>query len=300
MAFTEPLFCLPIALTAPTVAHVRVTFSNSSIGATTVEATLATGTYWNHRQAGDADSLGQQFIDVLNAAEAAKGGGFLAGTWASLSISGGLSHRQAFKRTAGHANDTITKIEFIEPGTGLTGNIVGFSSDTVTPTAGSPGATYEFTSTWQRGNVWAPRDDASRDLKKPRKLVRSSVSPFNFKSTVFTFTTSGASKRYNVELEAIIGVLIWQDLATDSDWSASLDGHTLGDTNVCLETFWDKHATLEPIRYFPDDTDPTTYDEIEVVDAGWLSDLEEGGGVTEINDQPLLYNVTFPAQEYVS
>ena len=297
MAYTKPLLALPIAITAPASRHIRVTFSNSSIGAATLDATLTTATYYNHRQS-TGDSLGAEIIAELNTAEAALFGG-AAGTWSTLTLTTGLAHRQAVKRSAGHANDTITSLVFSEPTTGLSGAIVGYSSDTVVPTAGSPGATYEFTGTRQRGRVWSPRVIATRQEQRPRRVVRSAVSPFDFSSIVSTYTTASASKRYEILVPAVPGVLVWQYLASISEFVATVSGLVSGDTNVCLETLWSDHGSLAPIRYLPDEDTPATYDEIEVVDQDWLEDLssgleEAGGGA------PLLYDVRIPAQEYVA
>lgn len=298
---TKPILCLPITITGSS--HLRVTFSASSLGATTMTASVTAGTYYNHRAVGGGDSLGSAIATALNAAEVAKFTAPNRGTW-TAGDDLARAHSQSLKRTGGNAADVITQIEFLSP-TILSGNLAGWASNTPTPDAGSAGGPWTFKGTWHRGRMWAPHQYHSGPQAGgeylPERLVRVSVSPYDGSSVVDSYSASTKAKRVLLRFQAVRGVTIWRYLSTDSGLVgtlADLDGMDSGDTNVALETLWADHATLRPIRYVPDEDVPGTYDEIEVVDPAWLSDLSTG--LRERSRSPLLYDVEIRAQEYVS
>lgn len=297
---TKPLLCHPIVITGSS--HVRVTFSASSLGATTMTASLSAGTYYNHRATG-GDSLGTAIITALNAAEVAKFTAPNRGTWtAGDELT--RTHSQSLKRTGGNAADVITQIEFLSP-TVLSGNLTGWSSNTITPDSGSAGGPWIFKGTYHRGRMWSPHQyhsgPAAGGEYLPERMVRVALSPFDGSSVIDSYSSSTKAKRVLIRLQLVRGVCVWRYLGSDSSFVTTLsgeDGMDTGDPNVALETFWADHASLRPCRYVPDEDTPGTYDEVEVVDAGWLSDLKQF--VRERSRSPLLYDVEIPAQEYVA
>ena len=295
-AYTEPQFCLPIVIPS-TVAYIRIHFSNSSIGATTVDATLTAGTYWNDRNYVGASNLWAAVVAALQAGENAVGGAFLPGTWTQGALLlGGMDNERQLKRVAGHANDTITKIEFLVPAS-LPGSLMGFTSDDVVPDLPNPlaaGVDYYWFSN-AIGRLWMPFDIVTVDMEIP---VRQAKSARSAAGASVVNTTGGFDERLIV-IEFVHGALVWRAFAAKAGYIARVDGMSVLDGNNTLEALWDDHAEVEPIRYFPDSADPTTYEEIEITDEDWLSDMRDGA-LVEMSRSPLKYRVIILAQEYVT
>lgn len=291
--FTKPLLALPIKVSAPTSHHIRITFADSSIGATTVDATVTTGTYWNHRQSGTS-SLGDAIVAALNAAETAKGGGFTAGTWAVSTRSGDDKHKAGFKRSGGHADDDLAGLTFSEP-TKLSGLQVGFASNTATPTDVDASNTHTWDSTYQRGHIWAPREQAEVVVEVPDRAVKVGRSLFDRSSVVHLYSMDDIDKGHPIQIDNVHGALISHSLAARTDFIANVPGGVAGDTNLTLESFWRLSATLAPIRYLPDEDAPGAYTEIQILDEDWLRSYADA---VPFQGEMDLYSVTIPAETY--
>lgn len=298
MSFTKPLFGLGITINSGTGPHLRLSFTDSDVGAIDIDVTIPAGTYYN-LSPGTSGSLAKAIVDACNAAEAAQGGGFTAGLWSSGDVVGGLEYRLQLTRAPGASVlevDTMDNIEVLTTAVGaLRQEDVGFSSATLAPAVGSAGNDYVFRAPHQRGSLWAPRVIADRAQYYPRRIVKSAVSPFDGSSVVHLYSSTTRPDRVEITMEYVPAPLVWHWCLNHSDMVSMVDGLASTDTNVCLETLWTKHATIGPIRFAADATTPDTYDEIEIVDADWLSDLQNG--VEETSPAPLLYTVKIIAQE---
>jgi hypothetical protein len=292
--FTTPMFCLPFNLTAPAAGtHCRITFAGSSDGADNVTFDLSTGDLFTNRDYTRADNLAKDWTTQANAAIATAHptapGTFAASEYVSGSMKGMLT----LTYTAGHANDDITDIRFLDA-TQLAGADFGFSSDTVTPTSAVIGSTHTWESVYVCSRQWIPHLTGalgvlSWNVEDIDDLVVGEESPSG-DSTQDLYQQKKARK---ITIMTVRAASVMEQWAADSDYLVS--GQTVSDPNATFEdfrAFWARTATtaLKTCRYHVDMDTAATYHSVLPM-ADWIGNTTRAAKIS--NDAPLFYDFDF-------
>ena len=285
--FKKPLFCLPLYPDNGGGAQVRITFADSSIGATTVDVTLTASTLYNNTRLTATENLFKNLVDAANAAEAAKGGGFAAGTWSVTSTTG---PRVQLSRNAGHADDDITNIEFLRTDV-APGSWFGLDN-TATPTTQTVGTKATWSTGWPFG-LWLPDVYLRRVSRDRTKECQIDASKYDGSDIV---VSSGSElNRWKFTLENILAPYVKTELIEDASFVAQVSGLASTETNASWESLILGHQTRRPMRWYPDQDDTSTYKNIAIQDERILS--RPAIAAQPINDKPLKFRVTFEAVE---
>jgi hypothetical protein len=288
---TEPILSLPIIINTSDAdgdfydagPHFTVTLTAP---AASFNVTLSDGTYWNTAESG-AGSIGQEILDALNAADP------YVATWAAVEPGSGLSHRWELTRD-GPATHEVQDIDFLTDV--LTPAMMGFdaAATAVVPTAEDiPNGDTTFTSTFQRGRIWLPREIAFEPEDYLIKPTSVAFSKFSGRSKVVRHS-DGFTERI-VRVELVKAALVHGWASDDSDFVSAVSGASVDDPNLAFDRFLDAHGEsgLTPIRYAPDVASPATYTEMKVVSAEALTDAREA--VEEVSTAPKLFTVSVTA-----
>lgn len=296
MAVTQPMLALPITLASSVTITLNFSYLESAAGAHSFDATVSSGTYYNHFGAG---GLVDTIVDALNAAETSEGSG---GTWtdgSSVSDFEGVT----YLARAGHVNDVPTSlVSTLMPLIGNNGNTYAMS-EVIAPV-------FNGQSAYQRKYVWLPREWP----------IFSTVEPMHLMS--MDETRSGKRRyRYFKELstkimtlENIPAALVYDyysaqstfvgDLRNSTD-KRGLDDATAGDPNMSLESFVRAflndsagYVTTPVIRVYDTWDDASSYETMQFSDKNFLEKL--GNVVKAQETTPLWYSLNIPLKEYVS
>jgi hypothetical protein len=291
MAFTEPQFCLPTTIATVPAAHVVITFADSAVGVTTVDVVLPTGDYWTARNYTSADELAKAFAVEATDAETAAG---TLGTWSVLALPGGHVAEVRLVRTEGDPLDDVTSLTFATAE--FPADRLGFSGAAgVVPYTSRDGIgdEHRWDSGWM-GYLWMPGQIALVEEVKPRREVAVSVARYTGRSVVLAL---GEYSRWTIVLEGVWSALVWSHYQAQAAHVAAVTGLSTADTNAPLEALWRAHGSVDPLRYFPDYTVLGTYHDLEIVDPGWLRELDSA-----VTQSPGLarYQVRLPCKAWVS
>jgi len=287
MAFTEPQFCLPTEVPSDVVvSHVTIAFAGSAIGPTTVDVVIPTGTYWTVRDYTSAAELAKAFCDEANTAEFTVGTGpdpAVTKIWTVIALSTGHAAEIRLARTAFDVADDVTSLTFEIPAV-VPASRLGFPDNAVDATLPAVvvytsrdgvGGTHKWDSGWM-GRLWMPGQLVLVEEVKPRREVAVSVSRYTGKSVVLAL---GKYNRWNIVINGVWSALIWSHYLGQAAHVVAVSNLSVADINAPLEMLWDAHGIAEPLRYYPDYTDLTTYHNLEIVDPNWLRELD--GFVTQ-------------------
>lgn len=289
MAYTKAQFTLPVVLA--TDGKIDITLNDA--GPTVYTATVAAGTYHNNRNFSDATNLLKASSVAMATADLG------ASAWTPSEATGDLLGRPNLVSTRTDGLK-VASLSFYGGFTALGGSgLLGFAAVDIAPAA--PVTT--FTGSKQADYLWLPNEFTLDDLKVPRGTTRSAVSDFDGGSVIVGLGSYDIYGRTGegIVIEGVYGAKILHALNDRSDHAAMVPGLVTGDHNVTLQNFWSYHRTTEPIRYAKDRDTPSSYVEIEITDAGWLSTFWRFCDDMEGDDGPgRYYRVRLPAQEYVS
>jgi len=287
MAFTQPAYSLPIVLDGTETIVVAITGTDTGF-----TATLTAGTYYNHADA----FIDQVATDLQTADVAANGAG---STWTAQAVATGLTFRIELTRGGGAAGDQVDTM------TVTADNLrraLGWSALAITPATGevvnAPGDNTVVTTMYQRGYVWLPRVILTRDHRPGQALIASARTPAG-KASVDRY---GGFRRFHHVIGFVHGASVYVDKAADSGFSGNISGMTAGDNILPLETWWElagtgAGGTPPTIKYLPDASVTGTTVDMMITDSEWLGDMDNVA--KEINESPLLYEVTIDGQEDV-
>ena len=290
MAFTQPAYSLPIVLDGTETIVVEITGTSGNF-----TATLTDGTYYNHADA----FIDQVATDLTTADDAANAG---SPAWTAQVVGSGLTFRIELTRSNGSAGDTVASM------TVTADNLrraLGWSALAITPTGGGtgeidnvPGDDTTVTTFYQRGYVWLPRTILTRDHRPGQALIASARTPAG-KASVDRY---GGFRRFHHVIGFVHGASVYVDKAADSGFSGNISGMTAGDNILPLETWWElagtgAGGTPPTIKYLPDASVTGTTVDMMITDSEWLGDMDNVA--KEINESPLLYEVTIDGQEDV-
>ena len=295
--YTTPMFCLPFNLAAPASGtHCRITFANSGDGLINVTFNLSTATdLFANRDYTRADNLAADWVTAANAAEIAQLSS--PGTWtATEQVSGYMKGMVTLSREAGHANDDVTDIRFLDTAN-ITGQDFGYSSNTVVPTAGIMGGVgmdYTFDASYVMSRQWIPhRTEAGQvlswNVEDIDELVVGRESP-SADSTGDKYQKRTARQ---VTIMGVRAASVMPQWAADSDYLTT--GQTVSDPNVTFEDFreyWSGTLTtaLKTCRYHVDMDAAATYFSVLPL-TEWVGNTTNVATIS--NPAPVLYDFDF-------
>ena len=288
MSWTIPMLGLKITLAS---ASFKVRLANSLVGAVDVTVSLTNGDYYQTLDEGSG--LIAHIITRANAAEIAAG---TDGTWTAVFSSAGQPHRASvrLKRSPASASDNVTHLR--EFTTGLQ-TLLGFASSTPAPTSGggSPGADV-YWDTYALGHVWTPYRQPLRDYTAPAYGGSYSSAGNGYDALIIDRTNT----RREVVLENVPGGLVLSDIFTRLEGWRMVSGFAAYDTNAPLEVLWALYtgggsaSPNDTLRYYPDRTNPATYQDVSVEGADAILRPFSGGLGEEVIPSPNRWRLTFP------
>lgn len=293
--FTTPMFCLPFNLSTPAAGtHCRITFAGSSDGADNVTFNLSTSTdLFANRDYSRTDNLIKDWTTKANTA-IATAHPTSPGTFAATEqTSGEMKGMVTLTYTAGHANDDITDIRFLDTAQ-IAGADFGFTSDTVTPTSAVIGGTHTWEASYVCSRQWIPHLTGARhaigwSVEDIDELIVGTESP----SADATGDKYQKKTGRAITIMSVRAASVMPQYAADSDFLVS--GQTVSDPNVTFEDFreyWTGTATtaLKTCRYHPDMDTAGTYHEVLPM-TEWSGNTKNVAKVA--SKAPLLYDFDF-------
>ena len=287
--FTRCAFSLPWVITTAT--QIRLTLTASAVGATTVTATAAAGTYYN-----DLDVAGtvlgvnllRHLLDQLTAAETAAG---TDGTYVLVLQSGDYKGRYTIQRTQGDASDNVASLEILSGGE-VTMVTFGYTSTSPTPTSGTANPAV-FEATNRAAGHWIIDEYpglCAGDEEIKETTVLSATSPDGTTSR----DTYGDVTRKTIMLMTLPAASVFQYWTDDADYASAL-GCATSDPNASLDELRRLWARIGPdvyCRYTPNIGSITTFVKLQPgARDTWLARLP----AERISSNPLLYDVTLTA-----
>lgn len=287
--FTRCAFSLPWVITTAT--QIRLTLTASAVGATTVTATAAAGTYYN-----DLDVAGtvlgvnllRHLLDQLTAAETAAG---TDGTYVLVLQSGDYKGRYTIQRTQGDASDNVASLEILSGGE-VTMKTFGYTSTSPTPTSGTANPAV-FEATNRAAGHWIIDEYpglCAGDEEIKETTVLSATSPDGTTSR----DTYGDVTRKTIMLMTLPAASVFQYWTDDADYAAAL-GCATSDPNASLDELRRLWARISPdvyCRYTPNIGSIANYVQLQPgARDTWLARLP----AERISSNPLLYDVTLTA-----
>ena len=195
---------------------------------------------------------------------------------------------------------TLTKFDF-DAGQGRT---VGASLDSYTGAEGeftsATGTTITFLGNFSRRYCWQPQEYMMRNEFHPERTVAQNRSVTGRPLT--DFYSSGWYSR-PINIIPVLGARIYQYLTDQAKYAGEASLVT-ADPNAALEAFWNDLAsqavdgTPPTVRLAPDQGTLATYSSIQLVGSDWLQSM--ASSVTEIDSEPIIYDVKFGAQSVVT
>lgn len=287
--FTRCAFSLPWVITTAT--QIRLTLTASAVGATTVTATAAAGTYYN-----DLDVAGtvlgvnllRHLLDQLTAAETAAG---TDGTYVLVLQSGDYKGRYTIQRTQGDASDNVASLEILSGGE-VTMVTFGYTSATPAPTSGTANPAV-FEATNRAAGHWIIDEYpglCAGDEEIKETTVLSATSPDGTTSR----DTYGDVTRKTIMLMTLPAASVFRYWTDDADFASAL-GCATSDPNASLDELRRLWARIGPdvyCRYTPNIGSITTFVKLQPgARDTWLARLP----AERISSNPLLYDVTLTA-----
>ena len=274
-----------------TATQIRLTLTASAVGATTVTATAAAGTYYN-----DLDVAGtvlgvnllRHLLDQLTAAETAAG---TDGTYVLALQSGDYKGRYTIQRTQGDASDNVASLEILSGGE-VTMKTFGYTSTSPTPTSGTANPAV-FEATNRAAGHWIIDEYpglCAGDEEIKETTVLSATSPDGTTSR----DTYGDVTRKTIMLMTLPAASVFQYWTDDADFASAL-GCATSDPNASLDELRRLWARIGPdvyCRYTPNIGSITTFVKLQPgARDTWLARLP----AERISSNPLLYDVTLTA-----
>lgn len=293
MSYTRPQLCTPWTITAS--AHLRVMLGFSGVlGAPAeVSATASTvGTYYNARNFSDSTELVKQLIDKLAAGEAAAG---TNGTWSCAETSSG-DYPGIFKikRERAHANDVVTKLQFIAD---IPGSRLGYSEDSFSPDEGvGLFENVHFTAQKRAEGLWI-MDNATAHYSGDEVIeVSHAVSTTSPDGTTVT-NNWGDISRWSAFMQTMSAASVFKHYVDQSDY-ASIIGAPTGDENACLDTLRKLLTRVDQgkyARWYGDYATLSSFIEISpsANEDKWISSLS--GAISGQVSQPRMFDISLSA-----
>jgi len=288
MAMTKPQFSM--AMTLDSAWTVDVILSGASF-----TASVAAGTYY-------LDGTSLQFFSALAIALTAADQAATSDGTAAWAVSASSTTGQVTIERTG-VSKTLTKFDF-DTGQGRT---CGFSLDSYTGAEGEvttqTGTTITLTGMHSARYIWQPREYLMRDEHRPQRTVAYDQSVTG-RAITDGFGASSPWHTRPLVLDSVKGAVIYQYMADDSAYAATVSGMTAGDPNIALEAFWTdlllqaQDGTPPTVRLAPDAAAPSTYTNIWMSDKEWMVSME--AALTEQSPHPVIYGVNILAQTVVS
>jgi hypothetical protein len=287
--FTRCAFSLPYKVTTAT--QIRLTLTNSAIGATTVTATAAFGTYYN-----DLDVSGvvlgvnllRHLLDQLEAEEAIAG---TNGTYILVLQSGDYRGRYTIQRTQGDAADNVASLEILAGGE-VTMQTFGYTSTAPTPTSGTANPAV-FEAPNRAAGHWIIDDYpglCAGDEEVFETTVLSATSPDGTTAR----DTYGDVTRKTIMLMTLPAASVFRYWTDDADFASGL-GCATGDPNASLDELrrlWSRLDADVYCRYTPNIGSISTFVQLQPgARDEWLARLP----AERVSSNPLLYDVTLTA-----
>lgn len=289
--FTRCSFSLPFEITTAT--QIRLTLASSAVGATTVTATAAAGTYYNDLDVSGAaigDNLLRHLLDQLEAAEASAG---TDGTYTLTLQAGDYKGRYTISRTQGNAADDVTSLRIVSGGEVAMATF-GFASAAPAPTSGTADPAV-WTAPNRAAGLWVlasyPALYAGGE-ERQSTTVLSATSP----DGTTTRDTYGDVTRKTIDLLTLQGAEVFTFYADDADYASAI-GAAAGDANAALDELrrlWARVGADVYCRFTPNIGSITEYVQLQPgAQDAWIATLD--AAAARVSSSPLFYDVTLTA-----
>jgi hypothetical protein len=279
---TTPMFCLPFVLTGSNQVKVSFVETSEGGGAEEMEFTMATTSLYNNRDFTRSDNIWRDFVVKANAAEAAAD--WDAGTWSVAEQSSGtMKGMVTLTRTAGHANDNLSDIEFQTTAV-LSGQDMGFQANTMAPSSEVVGTSAIWNTDYVTGRQWIPHpvypgSFMAHHEKRPVDFIVG-TDPNSTAATELTQDYYGGHNFRRIHIMTVNAASMLDQYAADSDFFEA--GQATSDPNVTWDAFrrtWrDATGTLKQCRFHPDMDTAATYHSVLPL-LPWIGSVEEGSTV---------------------
>lgn len=287
--FTRCSFSLPFEITTAT--QIRLTLANSAVGATTVTATAAAGTYYNDLDVSGAaigDNLLRHLLDQLEAAETAAG---TDGVYTLTLQAGGYKGRYTISRAQGNAADDVTSLRIVSGGE-VTMVTFGFASAAPAPTSGTADPAV-FTAPDRAAGHWVIPDYPAL-FGGAEEVGATTVLAVSSPDGTTARDEYGDTTRKEIMLMTLPAASVYPFWANDADYASAI-GAATGDVNATLDELrrlWTRVSAGVYCRFTPDIGSITEYIQLEPggQDA-WLARLP----ADRVSLNPLYYDVILTA-----
>lgn len=273
LAHTKPMFCAPIVLDSDNGAHIRITYTDTSTESVTLGA--SGGTTYYPLFDGSSDDL---FFAIRAALDAATGD-----TWKVNQLTDDWWGRMEIVQTVGAK--TPSQIQFLTDE--LTGEMLGYTSNTVAFVSGNATAVY------RAAHMWTPDDTATMNDPRDDVLVTSTKLATGFGVDELW----GSRILRTVMIPLLPAPYVKTEYAADSDHADEVENLTVGDPNASLQAWLGRVRSALPgptprILFCIDRQNPSsTKQPCYFSDDRYLRSVREWTGEAVSND-PLLYTVT--------